>query len=98
MNLARIQIGLTDVASSTWWMKIHPATGLRAPGPADSRPKAQVIDAIDGEQVAAWIRTASASQCNLNVTTLADAKNVVDQWAKVIAKRLADLRDSAAAK
>jgi len=48
--------------------------------------------------VAAWIRTASASQFNLNFTTLADAKNVVNQWVKVVAKRLADLRDSAAAK
>ncbi len=94
-NIARIQIGMTDVAKSTWWQKIHPASRVAGAGTGGAACEGEIIDSITGEQLAAWIRTSSGNQFNfLAFTTVADVQSAIDKWASDAAKRLDEMRKS----
>ncbi len=95
VNVARIQIAMTDVANSTWWIKLHPASKISGAGTGGAACEGEVIDSVTGEQLAAWISTASGNQFNfLAFSTVADVKSAIDKWASDAAKRLDELRKS----
>jgi hypothetical protein len=94
-NVARIQIAMTDVANSTWWMKIHPASRVSGAGTGGAACEGEVIDSITGEQLAAWVRTSTGNQFNfLAFSTVSDVKGAIDKWAADAAKRLDEMRKS----
>jgi hypothetical protein len=95
VNVARIQIAMTDVANSTWWIKIHPASRVSGAGTGGAACEGEVIDSITGVQLAAWIRTSTGNQFNfLALSTVSDVKGAIDKWAVDMAKRLEEIRKS----
>jgi hypothetical protein len=66
VNVARIQLGMTDVATSTWWMKIHPASRMSGAGTGGAACEGEIIDSVTGEQLAAWISTSSGNPIQLS--------------------------------
>jgi hypothetical protein len=95
VGVARVQIAMTDVANSTWWMKVHPAARLSGAGTGGASCEGEIIDAVTGEQLAAWIKTSSGSQFDILAwSTVADVKSAIDKWANDSAKRLEELKKS----
>jgi hypothetical protein len=95
VNVARIQIGMTDVANSTWWMRIHPVSRMSGAGTGGAACEGEIIDSITGELLAAWIRTSSGNQFNfLAFSTVADVKSAINKWASDAAQRLDEMRKS----
>lgn len=89
---ARIKIALTDVAKSTWWLKIHPATSITGAGRGGAAMEAEVIDSVTGKQLAATIASAKGSQFTVgNFTTKSDVMSAIDQWAKYAGERLKEV-------
>ena len=98
VNVARIQIAMTDVAESTWWKKLHPVSRVAGAGTGGASCEGEIIDSVTGEQLAAWIRTSSGNQFNfLAFSTVADVKSAIDKWASDAANRLDEFRKSQAA-
>jgi hypothetical protein len=92
-NTARVRIALTNVQESTWWMKLHPASGLSGAGRGGAAMEGEIIDAVTGEQLAAVVQSGSGSQFTLgHFSTVADIKNLIDQWSKQAGDRLDELR------
>lgn len=94
-NTARICIAVTNIQNSTWWLKVHPASSLSGAGRGGVSIEAEVIDAVSGKQLAAFVGAGVGSQFTIgNYTTVSDVNNVIDQWASEAAKRLKELRAS----
>lgn len=95
VGVARVQIAMTDVANSTWWMKVHPASRASGAGTGGAACEGEIIDSITGEQLAAWIRTSSAVQFNILAWgTVSDVKDVINRWAIDAGKRLDEMKKS----
>lgn len=89
---ARIKIALTDVAKSTWWMKIHPATNLTGAGRGGAAMETEVVDSVSGKQLAATIAAAKGSQFTMmNLSTKSDVMSAIDQWAKYAAEKMKEV-------
>jgi len=90
VGVARVRLALTDVATSTWWKKIHPVSRAIGAGTGGGAMEAEVIDSVTGEQIAAVVQAGSGNQFKLrNFSTLADVKSAIDGWARTAAERLA---------
>jgi hypothetical protein len=95
VNVARIQIAMTDVANSTWWIKLHPVSRVSGAGTGGAACEGEVIDSITGEQLAAWIKTSTGNQLNfLAFSTVSDVKGAINKWVSDAAKRLDEIRKS----
>ncbi len=89
----RFRIALTDIAKSTWWQKIHPASRALGAGTGGAAMEAEVIDAVTGEQLAAVVQAGSGNQFDFTAfSTLADVKSAIDAWSKQAGKNLERLR------
>ncbi len=90
---ARVRIALTSVNESTWWMKLHPASSLSGAGRAGAAMEGEIIDSVTGDQLAAVVQSGAGSQFTVgNFSTLADIKNLIDQWSKQAGDNLDALR------
>lgn len=97
-GVARLRIALTDVAQSTWWMKIHPGARLAGAGTGGAAMEAEIIDASTREQLAAAVLASPGNQFDLTAfSTVADVKNAIDAWAVDAGRRLDQLRADPAA-
>lgn len=95
-GVARIRVALTDVAGSTWWQKVHPASRLAGAGTGGAAMEAEVLDSVTGEMVGAVVQTASGNQFDFTAfSTLADIKSAIDKWSTILTHRLVELRESA---
>lgn len=93
---ARVRIALTDVAKSTWWQKIHPASRAMGAGTGGAAMEAEVIDSVTGEQLAAVIQSGAGNQFNITAfSTLDDVKSAIDSWAHRAGRTLAEIRAQA---
>ena len=96
VGVARIQIALTDVASSTWWMKLHPAARASGAGTGGAAMEGEVTDSVTGEQLGAVVQAAPGNQFNFTAfTTVADVNSAIDKWADQFGQRLDELRKQA---
>src|SRR5262249_27453962 len=96
VGVARIQIALTDVANSAWWMKLHPAGSVSGAGTGGAAMEAQVIDSVTGERLAAVVQAATGKQPNfLAFSTLDDVKSAIDKWAATASRSLKQVRSEA---
>lgn len=96
VGVARVRLALTDVAGSTWWLKLHPASRLAGAGTGGAAMEGEIIDSVTGEQLAAVVQSGSGNQFNLAAfSTLADVKGAIDGWAAQAADRLAEIRAQA---
>jgi len=94
VGVARVRIALTDVAQSTWWKKIHPATRAIGAGTGGAAMETEVIDSVTGDQVAAMVRVGAGNQFDLtNFTTVDDVKSAIDGWSRDVAERLSERRE-----
>lgn len=92
---ARIRVALTDVRDATWWMKLHPGSSLAGAGRAGAAMEGEIIDSVTGDQLAGVVQSGVGSQFTLgNFSTVADVKNVIDQWVATAGERLVELRGS----
>jgi len=93
VKTARLRVAITDIQESKWYLNIHPATKLTGVGRAGASMEAEVIDSVNGEQLAAAIRAGQGRQFELNpFSTIDDVKNVIDRWAEAAGQRLDELR------
>lgn len=91
----RVRIALTNVQDATWWMKMHPGSSLAGAGRGGVAMEGEIIDSVTGDQLAAVVQSGVGSQFTLgNFSTVADVKNVIDQWVKAVGERLTELRAS----
>lgn len=91
---ARIRIAVTNIHTSTWWQKVHPASSLAGAGRGGAACEGEVIDSVTGTQLAAFVVAGVGSQFTFgNYSTTADVNNVIDQWAQDAATRLKELRE-----
>lgn len=90
---ARIRVALTNVQESTWWQKLHPGSSLAGAGRGGAAMEGELIDSVTGDQLAAVVQSGVGSQFTVgNFSTVADLKNVIDQWVKTACDRLDELR------
>lgn len=91
-GVASVRLALTDVATSTWWKKIHPVSRAIGAGTGGGAMEAEVVDSVTGDQIAAVIQAGSGNQFRLtNFSTIADVKSAIDGWARIAAQRLREL-------
>ena len=93
VGVARIRVAVTDIQKSTWWLNLHWATKLSGVGTGGASIEGEIIDSVTGKQLAAWVRAGRGNQFELDMfSSLDDAKDVIDEWAKDAGKRLDELR------
>lgn len=93
VNTARVRIALTDIAKAKWYLNLHPVTKATGVGLGGASMEAEIIDSVTGEQLAAVIRSDYGNRLELDVfSTLDDARDAIDAWAKEAAARIAELR------
>lgn len=97
VGVARLRIALTDVASSTWWLKLHPVSKAMGAGTGGAAMEAEAIDSVTGEQIGAVIQAGIGNQFDLTAySTLADVKGAIDSWAEIATERFREIRAKAA--
>ncbi|MCC6678869.1 MAG: DUF3313 domain-containing protein [Phycisphaerales bacterium] len=85
----RVRIAITDIAESTWWMKVHPGARIAGAGTGGAAMEGEVVDSQTGRQLAAAVIASPASQFDLTAfSTVADVKNTIDDWARQAGRRL----------
>lgn len=85
----RVRLAITDIAESTWWMKIHPGARLAGAGTGGAAMEGEIVDSVTGRQLAAAVVASPASQFDLTAfSTVADVKNTIDLWARRAGQRL----------
>jgi hypothetical protein len=92
-GVARIGLALTDIAESTWWMKIHPGARIAGAGTGGASMETEIVDSITGEQLAAAVAADAGNQFNLTAfSTVADIESAIDSWTVTAARRWEQLR------
>jgi hypothetical protein len=92
-NTARVRIAMTDIANSTWWMKVHPASRIAGAGTGGASMEGEVVDSVTGSQVGAVVQAATGNQLNFTAfTTVQDVNAAIDKWAEQAGQRLEELR------
>jgi hypothetical protein len=90
---ARVRVALTDISESTWWQKMHPASSLAGAGRGGAAMEGEIVDSVSGEQLAAVVQSGVGSQFTVgNYSTVADIKNVIDQWVKTAGDRFDEMQ------
>ncbi|MEO0629930.1 MAG: DUF3313 domain-containing protein [Planctomycetota bacterium] len=95
VDTARVRIGLTDIAKAKWYLNLHPVTKVTGVGLGGASMEAEIIDSVTGAQLAAVIRSDYGSRLELDMfSTLDDARDAINAWAKEAAARIAELRET----
>lgn len=95
VGVARVQLALTDVQTTTWWLNLHPASKLTGAGTGGASMEGEIVDSVTGEQLAAVVQAGKATQFKLDsFSTLTDVKQTIDGWANTAGQRLDDLRSA----
>lgn len=93
VGVARISFALTDIAKSTWWMKLHPGMRLSGAGTGGAAMEAEVVDSVTGEQLAAAVQSSFGTQLDITAfSTVADVNNAVDKLVDQAGRRFDELR------
>jgi len=90
-GVARFPVAITGVTSSTWCLRVHPASRAMGAGAGGAAMEGEVLDSVSGKQLAAVVQ---ASAGNFNITafrTVDDVKSALDQWAELAGQRLYEL-------
>lgn len=96
VGVARVQVALTDIANSTWWQKLHPASRMAGAGTGGAAMEGEVIDSVTGQQLGAVVQSATGNQFDFTAfSTVADVKSAIDKWAATAARTLKELRTEA---
>ncbi len=96
VGVARVQVALTDVANSTWWKKLHPASRVAGAGTGGAAMEAEIIDSVTGAQLAAAVQSATGNQFDFTAfSTVADVNSAIDKWAVTASRTLKELRAEA---
>ena len=86
---ARVRIAITDVKKSTWWMNISPASKLAGSGTGEAAMEGELLDSLNGDQIAALVESQRGNQFELdNFSEYDDVKDVMDDWAQRFRMRL----------
>lgn len=93
-DVARLRTAITDVAESTWWAKLHPASRAAGAGTGGAAMEAELVDSVSGEQLGAIIQAATGNQLDVTAfSTVADIKGAIDRWAVRFKDNVRDFRD-----
>ncbi len=95
-GVATFRMGITDVDASIAALNLSVYTRVTGAGLGGIAAEGEIVDSMSGEQLAAAIRWGSGSRVmgrstqviKGEVSKLADAKGVIDNWAKDIRKRI----------
>ncbi len=92
-GVARVSFALTDIAKSTWWMKIHPGMRASGAGTGGAAMEAEIVDSVTGEQLLAAVQSSFGQQFDITAfSTAADVKNAIDKWAVQAGKHFDEVR------
>ncbi|MHC4990346.1 MAG: DUF3313 domain-containing protein [Planctomycetota bacterium] len=92
-STARVRLAITDINKSTWWLNLHPGSKLTGAGAGGASMEGEVIDSVTGEQLAAFVKSGTGNQFELDhFDELDDVKNVIDAWAREAKRRFRELR------
>jgi Protein of unknown function (DUF3313) len=92
-GIARVSFALTDIARSTWWMKIHPGMRASGAGTGGAAMEAEIVDSVTGEQLLAAVQSSFGQQFDITAfSTAADVKSAIDKWAVQAGKRFDEVR------
>lgn len=93
VDVARVRIALTDINRAKWYLNIHPVTKATGVGLGGAAMEAEIIDSVTAAQLAAVIRADFGSRLELDMfSTLDDARDAIDKWARQAARAIADLQ------
>ncbi len=95
-GVASFRLGITDVDGSIAALNLSIYTRVTGAGLGGIAAEGELVDSVTGEQLAAAIRWGSGSRVmgrgtqvlEGEVSKLADAKGVIDRWAKDMRKRI----------
>ncbi len=95
-GVASFRMGITDVDGSIAALNLSVYTRVTGAGLGGIAAEGELVDSMTGEQLAAAIRWGSGSRVmgrgtqvlEGEVSKLADAKGVIDRWAKDMRKRI----------
>ena len=95
-GVASFRMGITDVDGSIAALNLSIYTRVTGAGLGGIAAEGELVDSVTGEQLAAAIRWGSGSRVmgrgsqvlEGEVSKLADAKGVIDRWAKDMRKRI----------
>ncbi len=92
-GVARVSFALTDIARSTWGMKIHPGMRASGAGTGGAAMEAEIVDSVTGEQLLAAVQSSFGQQFDITAfSTAADVKNAIDKWAVQAGNRFDEVR------
>ncbi|MEE8245120.1 MAG: DUF3313 family protein, partial [Pseudomonadales bacterium] len=95
-GVASFRLGITDVDASIAALNLSIYTRVTGAGLGGIAAEGELVDSVTGKQLAAAIRWGSGSRVmgrgtqvlEGEVSKLADAKGVIDRWAKDMRKRI----------
>ena len=90
-GVAKLHIALTNLKESNVALNVLPYTKLAGLGLGAASMEAELVDSITGEQIMAVVKSRSGNQFSLDgYSKWSDVKVAIDNWAKVLEKRLAE--------
>ena len=88
-GVARIRVAITDLKKSNPVLNTIPQTKLAGVGLGGASMEAELSDSQTGRQIAAAVESQLGERLSMaGITTWGDAKQVMDNWAKRLKKRL----------
>lgn len=94
-GVARVRVALTDIKKSSVGLNILPTTRMTGLGLGGASVEAEIVDSVNGHQIAALVEARLAQRLNLAAgwSDWGDAKSVMDAWAKRFRQRLDEAND-----
>lgn len=82
-NVARIRLGITDVDKTIGALNISLVTKVTGAGIGGASTESEIVDAVTGEQIAAFVRWGGGSRVlRAGITKTGDAKLAINRWAR----------------
>lgn len=88
-GVASIRMAITDIRKGTWWLNVHPISKLSGAGVGGAAMEAEIVDAESGLQLAAMVQRGWGNRFEIDTfNELDDIKDVLQDWATEIARRI----------
>ena len=88
-GVARIRVAITDLKKSTPALNVLPQTKLAGVGLGGASMEAEIVDSQTGRQIGAVVESQLGNRLSMaGISTWGDSKQVIDNWAKRLKKRL----------
>ncbi|MEM1356185.1 MAG: DUF3313 family protein [Planctomycetota bacterium] len=91
----QVRLAITDARSATVLLNLHPGSKLTGAGTGGGAMEGEMVDAVTGRQLAAFIQSGRGSQFEFDqFNRLDDIKDVINGWAEQIVAELVAKRQA----